>query len=115
MGRYIDADKLIGQMLLEKDSYEYRLSVMKDINERNTFVEINLRNSIDELGRCVNMVKQTPTADVVEVCRCHECKYGDNGIQKQEVYTVCNRFGNGILKMSPLDYCSYGEKKDLKE
>jgi hypothetical protein len=52
-----------------------------------------------------------PTADVVEVCRCHECKYGDNGIQKQEVYTVCNRFGNGILKMSPLDFCSYGERR----
>ena len=64
----------------------------------------------DEAVLCED-IEAIPAADVVEVCRCHECKYGDNNIQKNEIYTVCNRWGNGILKMSPLDYCSYGERK----
>jgi hypothetical protein len=90
MARYINYDDLIKKW---QDLGFDKISKIHKINALNHFI------------------KNLPTADVVEVCRCHECKYGDNGIQKQEVYTVCNRFGNGILKMSPLDFCSYGERR----
>lgn len=49
--------------------------------------------------------------DVVEVVRCHECAYGDNMSRKNELFTVCNRYGNGLLRMSPLDFCSYGRRR----
>ena len=93
---YIDRDKFYNDMLK-------RFGGVPMLTDHNS----SLRHDI-HLDEALDM---QPTADVVEVCRCHECKYGDNGIQKQEVYTVCNRFGNGILKMSPLDYCSYGERR----
>jgi hypothetical protein len=92
MAKYIDAELLIENL---KKQYGEDLGWQCTVN-------------MSDVGM---MIEDAPTADVVEVCRCHECKYGDNGIQKQEVYTACNRFGNGILKMSPLDFCSYGERR----
>ena len=97
MARYIDAEQM---------KIDIRIAMAKQLckDPFNT-----IPTQLAEL--LCQFADDTPTADVVEVCRCHECKYGDNGIQKQEVYTVCNRFGNGILKMSPLDFCSYGERR----
>ena len=52
-------------------------------------------------------MKKIPEADVVEVCRCKECKhsYFVKSCSKYEC-----RKGCGILKYSN-DYCSYGEKR----
>ena len=57
-----------------------------------------------------------PTADVVEVVRCKDCKYYEEGISgyscfhpKQE--RGWNSEGGECLKMKPYDFCSYGDVK----
>lgn len=49
-----------------------------------------------------------PTADVVEVVRCRECKYS-SFIKSCSKY-LCEK-GCGKLKYSN-DFCSYGERKE---
>ena len=51
---------------------------------------------------------RTPTADVVEVVRCKDCKHWENGKQYEP---YCNNVKNLFEEMKPDDYCSYGEKK----
>lgn len=49
----------------------------------------------------------TPTADVVEVVRCKDCKYHkdlDGGVQCQRI--------DGLLMIFPDDFCSYGERRE---
>ena len=51
---------------------------------------------------------KSPTADVVEVVRCKDCKYGtslkDGGV-------TCRRV-DGLLMIRPDDYCSYGRREE---
>ena len=51
-----------------------------------------------------------PTADVVEVVRCKDCKHS----RKQEkVFGITDYkcLKHNISCLSPYDFCSYGEKK----
>ena len=57
-------------------------------------------------------IEHTEPEDVVEVVRCFECKHGENMMNGDEFYTLCNCWGNSLLRMSPLDYCSYGKRKE---
>ena len=52
-----------------------------------------------------NILDQLPTADVVEVVRCKECRYWDNRFDVM----VCN-LTDGMKGAS--DYCSYGERRE---
>lgn len=64
------------------------------------------RDAIDEL-------EDLPTANVVEVVRCKDCKYNAKGDNERE-------FWNNLCRLRPLvyvpvsdeDYCSFGETKD---
>ena len=47
----------------------------------------------------------TPTADVVEVVRCKDCKY----FMFSDCYGECNRF---LKIISPIGFCSCGERKE---
>ena len=49
-----------------------------------------------------------PTADVVEVVRCKDCKYGKNF---RDGGVNCNRI-EGLLMIKPNDYCSYGKRRE---
>lgn len=46
------------------------------------------------------VIKKIPTADVVEVVRCKDCKYED---------TCCRMIRN---EKKPSDYCSFGERRE---
>ena len=55
------------------------------------------------------VVHAVPTADVVEVVRCKDCKYGhlrDNTKRNSSIY--CD-FGIGVHKEN---YCSFGERAE---
>lgn len=80
MPRYIDADKLIaGGWRLERQASSGKiLSVMS--------------------------IADVPTADVVEVVRCGNCKHSN------EDGTIC-RYSVGRA-VEPTHYCSYGERKN---
>lgn len=48
-------------------------------------------------------ISELPTADVAEVVRCKDCKYGD--------YMVCLRTNDGFWRKET-DFCSYGERRE---
>lgn len=65
----------------------------------------------------VNMSEDAPTADVVEVVRCKDCKYGNFLIQNgQEIVSCTNEappFADYFCPPMRLDdFCSYGERRD---
>lgn len=55
----------------------------------------------NEALSCVNIV---PSADVVEVVRCKDCKFWDSDCIWCELWGNTQEYGNG--------FCSYGERKD---
>ena len=67
--------------------------------------------------RLHNQIGAVPTADVVEVVRCKDCKYLKPYTSQygtgQFCECPCSFGGQGIKK--PDDYCSYGERRDEKE
>lgn len=59
----------------------------------------------------VKAIENAPIADVVEVVRCKDCKYGKNF---RDGGVNCNRI-SGLLGIKPNDYCSYGERRTNEE
>ena len=96
MARYIDADKLLEEMTL---------NVLPD-NAR--FVYLAMRG----------MVRNAPTADVVEVVRCKDCEYYSSVTKysgEPMHYGYCCNTHDSVLgnrHRYERDFCSYGERKD---
>ena len=97
MSRYIDADLLLAQCrrnpLFEKTKEDKRM--------------IYIERSI---------IDATPTADVVEVVRCKDCKHHpDNGGECDRSITHTGRdyvCEVNTYRYIGIDYCSYGERKE---
>lgn len=62
---------------------------------------------------CCDIIEAMPTADVVEVVRCRNCRYGhqetENINGKIEVYFYCDGYG---LDHSGDYYCADGERRE---
>lgn len=58
------------------------------------------------LSELVDTFADIPTADVVEVVRCKDCKH----LMFSDCYGECAQAHMGIVR--PDDFCSYGERKD---
>lgn len=89
MSRYIDADKL------QKDGWKLRREKHGLLTSTYETMELD----------CV------PTADVVEVVRCKDCKYYTLKPQQTSRVTSvrrCNR--SAIVCTKPDDFCSFGER-----
>lgn len=56
-----------------------------------------------EIGCVIEMLDNTPTADVVEVVRCKDCKYYMSDICYHD-------FGLNFMRSD--DYCCYGERRE---
>lgn len=63
---------------------------------------------IDVAERCMDDI---PTADVVEVVRCKDCKHLDKGENDSESWCECVRIFGTYFDVSEDDFCSYGEKE----
>ncbi len=86
MPRYIDADKLV-DLATHEGAYGY----------------------VD-----VHDIRNIPTADVVEVVRCKDCKWSEPyRTESGNVYLGCIELG--ISALIDDDYCSYGERKEKTE
>ena len=55
----------------------------------------------------MDVIKRLPAADVAEVVRCKDCKYGDYD-SKPNGAMVCLRTKDGFWRKET-DFCSYGE------
>ena len=66
-------------------------------------------NDSNMLVLVLEMVNKTPSADVVEVVRCKDCRYRD------EMCMCSHPKQEGILPLTyPLDFCSDGKRKEEK-
>lgn len=87
MSRYIDADE-IQYIMLYKENWI-----------TNT--------GIEKQGVWKDDIDMIPTADVVEVVRCKDCKWWDNEDDAER----CTHKYNAMWA-KPDEYCSYGERAD---
>ena len=91
MARYIDADRDSFPTLHQKELNDY----MKGWNA------------------CLKSVLQQPTADVVEVVRCCECKYQiTHTCRITGVKTLFCDYGEKPVTVEPTHFCSYGERRE---
>ena len=103
MARYIDADALM-----------QKLSRMIDFCEKH---KVSGLNALFQVG---DAIMDCPTADVVEVVRCRDCKYSRERNEDERRYLV-----EGVLictsgeaadecwnPVYPSHFCSYGERKE---
>ena len=97
--RYIDADTLTERL---------RLQYCKECDNYN-----GVRCGSCDIDFVFDMVEDAPTADVVEVCRCSECKHLEI-INKAPIYAKCEKHGI-VFELWQEDtrerYCSWGERR----
>ena len=60
--------------------------------------------------RQLRAIRELPAADVAEVVRCKDCKYGDYD-SKPNGAMVCLRTKDGFWR-EETDFCSYGERRE---
>lgn len=96
MARYIDKARVIG--------------VLNQFKKEHSNLPSACLKMIDI---ALNIIKQIPTADVVEVVRCEKCKdfeshgNGKAGICRNKKLKPCLRYAT--------DFCSYGERKQKND
>ena len=97
MSRYIDVDDAIKALSKHID---YDDDGMQEIDTDTIFI------TLEEL----------PSADVVEVIRCKECKYYIDYINMQFVNapTLCGRLStlDNYVTINANDFCSWGERTE---
>ena len=105
MSRYIDADKLVELCdEMSRNEWNKKVSPISWADAYESFVD-----DIDEI----------PTADVVAVVRCRDCKHNqDNGGDCNRTITHTSR--NLVCEVNEykyigLEYCSYGERREENE
>lgn len=90
MSRYIDADALAQQVCVQLCTASNCSNVLK-------------------------MIHDVPTADVVEVVRCKDCKYYRKNIScVGGLYNGCSEWLNegNEIEVREDDYCSFGERRE---
>ena len=63
-----------------------------------------------QVFKSVLAIEHIPSADVVEVVRCKDCKWAE--VHKRDNGVFCEYNECGFEKN---DYCSYGERKDNED
>lgn len=96
MAEYIDKEKAIEAI---------RHTYCKDCNNYN-----GVRCRACEFDDAMSEIEDCPTADVVEVVRCKDCKYWGGAIYGY----ICNAWSGINTKhyTKPTEFCSYGERKE---
>ena len=80
--------------------------MMADYIKRTDALEITTRTCGDYAAAFAE-IRKLPAADVAEVVRCKDCKYGDYD-SKPNGAMVCLRTNDGFWRKET-DFCSYGE------
>lgn len=100
MSRYIDAEALT----------DYMLEHYNDLCEKHGDYD----HYTTGYGDAIDAIENAPTADVVEVVRCKDCKYLQV-INDGKVYAKCTMTDFEFLPFGTdtrEHYCSYGERRD---
>ena len=86
------------------DEYISREAALKD------FEASNAHNQYWTPPRVKTLLLRQPAADVAEVVRCKDCKYGDYD-SKPNGAMVCLRTKDGFWR-EETDFCSYGKRRE---
>lgn len=98
MKRYINANNLIQEIEISRAN-----------NNHNNVIAFQTHNN--EHRHFINMVLNQPTADVVEVIRCKDCKHSDKYPKwNSKEYLGCSWNGE-VYEVEAEHYCSYGERR----
>lgn len=100
MARYIDADALEQHKFVSWTMPEF-------FNEKSLeqqAYQLGWNNAIEAI------MENEPTADVVEVVRCRDCKYGEVDDMDFPTQIFCRYNGNDWNEDN--HYCSYGERRE---
>ena len=68
----------------------------------------------EQCNYAINMIEDAPTADVVPVVRCKDCKYAYYYNEEGCRGFVCNGYFQ-YADVEPNDFCSYGEMRNNYE
>lgn len=95
MARYIDADKLTDKL----EELQFNAPVMAPVMKIYNVIEL---------------VEDQPTADVVEVVRCQDCKrcYEKRTKRNNQLMRFCMRMDGNEYQVNANDFCSYGTPKE---
>ena len=102
MSRYIDADALMNKY---KGHHDFYLNAWG-----GDFKSMDAKDKArcDELINCIAEIVNAPTIDIV---RCGECKWYDNGQNESDSWNYCTRHFGHYIDVNDDDYCSYGERE----
>lgn len=90
---------------------------MSDYIKREALLKTLNKEGIPYNGEVNYFIMNAPAADVVEVVRCKDCVFGKVDAEFDSVMCFCrnapwdNKYVDYFV-MSPLDYCSYGKRKE---
>lgn len=84
---------------------------MGEYIDREEYCEKHCRCSNEYCDRQSCPIWKAPTADVVEVVRCKDCKHYDIGVCLK-IYSDGNAHPEAWQGRKPEDFCSYGERKE---
>lgn len=90
--------------------YINREELLKDINDSVVFSTRNgMSAELRGAHKIVDRIRSAPSADVVEVVRCKDCKHFTEGM----AIGMCKRVKDKpILPIRYDHFCSYGERKE---
>ena len=98
--RLIDANKVVKNIVAERDKIPYELVSEKPFKHGNS-----MRGGIRKALRCI---EQAPTMDAVAVTRCRWCKWW----QEDDDVGHCDNPDGLDNYAKPDDFCSYGVRKE---
>ena len=78
--------------------------------------DISLRDTV-YLDGVMAIIENLPTADVVPVVRCHDCKHSAEPAKLTKIYgqpgtLTCHHGPCNRRNVNANDFCSYGERRD---
>jgi hypothetical protein len=85
----------------------YNAETLLEFVKQNT-PHIDGETTMECVGRAI---KEAPTADVVEVVRCKDCKYFTKGRIADSIECFCTH-SLAMIGIDPDTYCSCGERRD---
>lgn len=68
-------------------------------------------NISGKTATAIKMIEDLPSADVVEVVRCKDCKYLSSEYIGDDLEWIC-KLSDGMVNPAPDKYCSYGERRE---
>ena len=111
MKKYIDVEELFEELRIAAEKEGAKANEMAKAGVYDASVKYSHGEYCYIVAQ--EIVKDIPTADVVEVVRCKDCKHYECG-KCQKILYIMDGYYQGTLEMKRSDdFCSNGERKNI--